>query len=437
MHRLWGVVVVITAVIAALAAPRAHATHSGCGLLGLAKCPHTVAPATPPAYPDPGGNENAAVSVPPGNGKLFGFSDNAWQEEGVADLGIRAPTEYRWAAGAGANAHRILFGWRSVEPARDVWADGSGGYLRRVQELYDLMRAGGKRPLVVLAYAPSWAADGEANGHCSARRIADCKRPPADTQEMLAEWREYVEYASDRFPAADFEIWNEPNLSIAFQPAANPARYARLVRVARDAIAARNATFGRRSKVVAGGLAQNQEQDGTSIRPQDFLAAAYANGLLGTYDVISWHVYPYVRAYTMNGLGAGSYFARDWERFRAVLAARDPGARIWVTETGVTTTGTTANCGGFLQPACDPDQQRAVSPEAQRDWLLRLYRKLLTMPDVDAVFVHQLFDRASLPTRSHERGYGLAYPNGGTPLAKPSFCAFRQLAGTSGAFAGC
>jgi hypothetical protein len=78
----------------------------------------------------------------------------------------------------------------------------------------------------------------------------------------------------------------------------------------------------------------------------------------------------------------------------------------------------------------------AVSRAQQADGLQRQYRRLMTMPDVDALFIHTLFDRyETLPT-DRERGYGLAeVPDPFVP--RPAYCAFAEAAGTPSADSNC
>ena len=60
------------------------AAGSGCGGLLQPSCP----PPPPVSAPDPGGDVNAAIPVPPADGKLFGFNTNLWwQTSGGNDLG--------------------------------------------------------------------------------------------------------------------------------------------------------------------------------------------------------------------------------------------------------------------------------------------------------------------------------------------------------------
>src|SRR4051794_10152912 len=94
---------------AALAVTGAGALPSvaaGCGGLLQPPCP----PATDyTGASDPGGDVNAAIAVPPADGKQFGFNTNLWwQNSGGRDL---VPFEVDRSARAGAHIIRTTVTW--------------------------------------------------------------------------------------------------------------------------------------------------------------------------------------------------------------------------------------------------------------------------------------------------------------------------------------
>jgi hypothetical protein len=117
----------------------------------------------------------------------------------------------------------------------------------------------------------------------------------------------------------------------------------------------------------------------------------YGHGLKGHYDAISWHPYRYQANDEIERLGAKSSFARDFSEMRKVVRRNDPGKHFFATETGVTRTGKGSN-------SSEAEQAKAE---------LELIRKLLTMPDVDAVYVETLFVWAVLPDSARNKGLGL------------------------------
>src|SRR3989442_1022252 len=89
-----------------------------------------------------------------------------------------------------------------------------------------------------------------------------------------------------RYPQlAGIEIWNEPNMTWAWAPSPDPARYTQLLRLAYDAVKAVNPSM----PVIGGSLAANLSPAATSastpIRP--FLQSMYDNGARGHLDGIS------------------------------------------------------------------------------------------------------------------------------------------------------
>jgi polysaccharide biosynthesis protein PslG len=359
----------------------------------------------PTGAPDPGGDEEARVPVPP-NDVAFGFNDNA-QVTGVAPGDQQAA-----AAAAGANAVRFPLDWRLVEPARDEWRGSGWGYYGAA---YDAALAAGLTPVVTLGSAPAWARDPGPAQACA--DFFACRYPPAVA--MGGEWTEFAEEAARRFPEAVFEVWNEPNLAIFWRPAPEPERFARLQALAFDAIKA----VAPDATVLSGGLSAIQPPGDTAagagpadLPLREFLDRAYRArpGLADHMDAISFHPYPFG-----GGLGAGTDFAAAFDDVRDVAAENgDSGRRLWVTETGVASSG-----------------PGAVTEAQQTEIELRLYRRLATMPDVDGIFIHRLLPPPEEATTSTEAGYALL--RGGTMLGspKPAFCAFVRLAG--GAYEGC
>jgi hypothetical protein len=157
------------------------------------------------------------------------------------------------------------------------------------------------------------------------------------------------------------------------------------------------------------------------VRPQRYLERMFDAGLRPSdYDAIAFHPYPPQADGTVGSLDGGR-FAATFEDFRRGYRDRDPDAEVWITETGVTTTGADA-----------------VSPSEQADALPPLVRKLLTMPRVKAVYVHTLYDLTRRPAGNPQRGFGLLVPRGaerGKP--KPAFCELRRLVSSPPPYPGC
>lgn len=340
----------------------------------------------------------------PGNGRPFGFSDSVFSAPPAFNpAAITASETVAAARAAGATTHRLVYAWRLAEPSRGAWDAAYTARIARVAAAFP------RRTLVVLAFAPRWA-NPEADAFCG--EGADCLFPPARSE--LPAWEAYVRNAARAFPRSDLEIWNEPNLSAFWRPGVDPDAYMELVASAARVVRAERAAKRSRARLIVGSLAQVPD-DGTQSRtPWGFLEDLYRAGLAGNYDALSWHAYPYEED---RGSASGEpTLTRDLERLRAVVRRHDPGARFWVTETGVTTSG-----GGSCSDS---------APDAAADRLAGVTRLLLSQPDTDALYVHTLFEPASYPPDDRERGFGvIEAPEPGVRRTKPGFCALARVAG--------
>jgi len=113
-------------------------------------------------------------------------------------------------------------------------------------------------------------------------------------------------------------------------------------------------------------------------------------------DAISLHPYP-------NGLGDALLYKTfdDVRDMRELYGDRSK--PLWATETGLTTTGSSAFTEG--------DQART---------LVHVYRTLGSMPDVEAVLFHTLFEPPQEIEGSDGPGFGVVHANG---VPKPAYCA--------------
>lgn len=362
-----------------------------------------------PGVADPGGDESAIVPVPPADGRFFGYhekvvelSTHGWTPEQIAEV----------AAGGGANTARFTLDWWNVEPARDVADENWWAYYDRV---HDAFVARGVRPLITLASTPPWARE-PAYQACGKRR--GCEYPPATWME--GEWAEFAAEVARRLPrTAAIEIWNEPNLENFWKPVPDPARFARLVAAAYPAIKAANPGI----RVLAGGFAPTQTREYdllgrlTRTPMREFLAAAYAANpsIKGKLDGISFHT-----VFQELSYGSGTLFAKSFDDVRSVSRHfGDVGVPLWVTETGLTTNGSIA-----------------VTEAEQRSGLMRQYRRMMTMPDVEGVVVHTLADRVELPRSDFNFGYGLI--RSFSPFTpKLAYCAFAGRVDAETPYGGC
>jgi polysaccharide biosynthesis protein PslG len=396
-----------TALIAALASP--SVAGAGCPLPILCLPGPGEPGEDPQTAPDPGGDESASVGVPPPDAKRFGVHQTRW-ETGPYELGAERTAQI--AHNGGANALRFGLDWSSVEPVRDTWAERTWG---RYERMYRALIDRRMTPLITIGFPPTWARDPGFPRICVTER--GCEYPPAPS--MYAEWEEFAAEVTRRFPAAAIEIWNEPNIDNYWKPRPEPERYAALAARAVAAIEAVNPS----ATVIGGSLSPAAATVRDPLgRPvvlsvRDFLRRAYAASpsLAGRLDALSLHT-----SFQKRDYGADTLFAEAFENLREIRdRSGDAGLPIWITESGISVTGLDA-----------------VSRAQQADGLQRQYRRLMTMPDVDALFIHTLFDRyEALPT-DRERGYGLAeIPDPFVP--RPAYCVFAAAASTPPAESNC
>jgi hypothetical protein len=306
----------------------------------------------------------------------FGFNDNA------ATYGALTPEQdARILARLGANSSRLTIEWRYVQQAQGAPL-GFGLYA----PAYEALVARGIRPLITLLGSPRWA--WQPWVFCLNGR--PCHFPPDRGKD--ADWRAYVSGVVEAFPdAIGIEVWNEPNLRTFWESGPDPARYTELLRSAREAVKGVDPAMPVIGGALAPDLSNNASARQIGMRP--FLDAMYAAGAAGLMDGLAIHPYPFSRpddqSYQAIGIATE---ARD--------AAGDI-APLWLTEVGVST------ASGISE------RRQAV---VIGDLLTRLRRR----PGVQAVYVHELLDRASEP------GFGVLRAPG---EERPAFCAVQRAVG--------
>ena len=350
----------------------------------------------------------------PPPGRLFGFSDQTFSYSAVAtsslNQGVTPERQLADSRAAGANSARLVVSWMDLEPRPGAF---DPGYVARLKAFTDPLEEAGGRVLLQLGVPPPWAAAAP----------GDPRGTIAGTPQSVRAFARYAAYVARAWPrAAAIETWNEPNTTYFWRPRApEPELYARMHRAAARAV--RSAQPG--LKVITGGLLATSNPTPDIMGPDEFLERAYAAGLTPRdYDGLGYHPYPAQVAGGVEPLDGGA-FAAGLERFRSGYRGVDPDARVWITETGVTTSGS-------------PTTGEAASPEAQASGLRELLRTLLAVREVDALYIHKLYDVESEPGTSRERGFGVmasARADPGRP--KPAFCALLALTRSPGGFPGC
>ena len=310
---------------------------------------------------------------------LVGFNNNAVTDR-VATAGEAADL----LADAGADVDRVQISWKRLEPQ-------DGQYDFAVYDaIYAADIARGVRPLFIFAFAPDWASTGVCDGIASG-----CHAPPArahydDAAETVAE-------IARRYPeAAGIEIWNEPNTPYFWRPAPDPAAYAELLDVSMDAVRAVDPGM----PVAGGSMASGAAGSVGKISAPHFLQAMYQSPTGAAPDAISVHVYPDPTAESAVAWVERLSGIRD-----AFGSSETP---IWITETGVSTTG-----------------PGAMSEDGQASMLAGLDAGLRSVPGVEMLLFHTLVE----PPRgssSPETGFGVV---GAGLRRKPAYCSLASAWG--------
>lgn len=388
---------VLLAVAAIVVAAAALAALAGPGGEGEAVAP--VPGRVAPSADDPGGQATARVSLPP-SGRLFGFSDSTFVYTGLLedlDQGVTPERQVADLRAAGASGARVVLSWYDLEPRPGAY---NQAFVARVKAFTDRFEAVGGRVVLTLGVPPAWA-----------RAAPDTPNSaPKAEPEVDAAFARLAGFVAATWPrAAAIQTWNEPNTATFWQPyGPQPERMASLHKAAARAIreAAPETT------VLLPALAGYTVDGDRALSAQTFLKRMYSAGLApDDYDAISFHPYPPQRDGQAGPLDAGG-FAQQFDDVRLGYRWRDAAARLWITETGASTTGPDA--------LTENDQARVVAG---------LVRKLLTMPDVDAVFLHTLYEPRGHPRSTDQPGFGLLRARGGgPPQAKAAYCAVARMA---------
>jgi polysaccharide biosynthesis protein PslG len=339
------------------------------------------APAKRPAPPAP---PLAFEPPPPAHAPLYGFTDNS---VGAGQLSAAAAAELNRQAGA--EVVRLTLDWRWLEPFEGDyrWAP--------YDEMYREYLAAGVRPVFTLLFSPWWT--WEPSIVCD-QWHQDCTYPPAASHDD--DWSELAELVARRYPlAAGIEVWNEPNLHWFWRPRPDAARYAELQRLAYEGVKRVRPAM----PVVMGGINNNPTTTALDDSLARFVEHVYAHGGGETADALNIHPYPF-------GLDQ-RFFLESFRLLREVRDRHGDAAKpIWVTEFGISTTGT--------------DPLYVFTPEDQARGLVEHVRTMSAMPDVELIALYTLVEprgwRGVFDPRDPDVGRGIVDRR---LVPKPAWCA--------------
>jgi polysaccharide biosynthesis protein PslG len=252
------------------------------------------------------------VPTPPNN---FGFSANEiiWMNaaQQAQQLDDMKATGVGWV--------RIDMQWYVVQPSNTPTYNWSV-YDRAI----DAINQRGLKALVILDYAPAWAAiDG-----CKPTSSHQCA--PADTAAFAA----YAAAAAARYTprgVTSWEIWNEPNARRFWYPGTDATAYANLLRATYPVIKQLNPS----AIVITAGLASTATEG--TVAPPDYIASLYQAGAKPYFDAIGAHPYSYPLLPMINAEWSG--WTQMLEIHGVAASQGDATKQIWMTEVGAPSDG--------------------------------------------------------------------------------------------------
>jgi beta-xylosidase len=271
----------------------------------------------------------------------------------------------------GITSVRLEASWYWGQP------NGPGSFSWGVEDqaVSSIEKAGLSADLIIDG-CPPWAAVSGARG--------DQYAQPASSAQF-ATWAGAVAARYGARGVRYFEIWNEPNLSVFWQPKPDPAAYTADLKAAYAAIKEVDPA----AVVLSGGLAP-ANNDGQDYDPRTFLEDMYADGAQGSFDGLGYHPYSYPDSPDMVASWSGWSMMSDTSpSIRSIMTENgDSGKKIWITEYGAPTSG--PNSVGDTGQSTDLVE--AISQVQKLNWIAALY-------------IYTWSDIATLP--ADQNGFGL------------------------------
>jgi hypothetical protein len=270
--------------------------------------------AAPPAM-----SRGHAISIPV---VVTGAIDEAPTTLGVADSALYTLPEadidvtLDHLKDLGVNDIRIAVPWVYIQQADNTNYDWS--------KMDYVVHAASERGINIvgaISGTPTWAGS-LLNGHSD----------PADYARFAAAVAARYNDTSTIGAIDDYEIWNEPNGALFYNPV-SAASYTKMLQAAYPAIKANNPN----AVVIAGVLGAVKTIPGLSVAPQSFLKQMYDAGAEGYFDALSYHPYHYTLPFSL-GTGVANSPLEQVKALRALMDANgDAGLKIWATEYGLPT----------------------------------------------------------------------------------------------------
>ena len=335
-HRVWSRNWLIAAAGAAVAVAAAGALALGVTFAGGASAgikPHSATP----------GHRSGQPSA-----NKFGLS--------VPQLITKTPavqaSELAAMKAIGVTSIRFDADWSWVQPTGPKTFDWAA-----MDQVVKSSRAAGMSVTLILDGCPHWAAVAGTSG-------AAYPQPASSAQ--YATWTAQVAARYAPLGVGNFEIWNEPNNAVFWQPKPNPVAYTADLVAAYSAIKAADPS----AVVVSGGLAP-EATDGSNYSPIDFLKSMYAHGAKGSFDALGYHPYSFpALPDTYQPWSAWSQMALTSTSIRSVMVSYGDSAKsIWITEFGAPSGGP----DGVGQAAQATQLTQGIADAKKTSWIGALY----------------------------------------------------------------
>ncbi|HEU5015341.1 MAG TPA: flagellar filament outer layer protein FlaA [Roseiflexaceae bacterium] len=325
------------------------------------------APNTPDAFPSP------SIVVPPLDDAPFGLNTHlATRYPDPSSMSVPADV----VKNAGVGWAREDIHWFRVQPKPGAfdWTFTDAAFRELIRRNIQIVG--------VLGHPPGWATPYAGDAPSQPSFYAPDTQLFVDyAQAVVKRYGRYVHH---------WEIWNEPDNPIFWQPAPDPAAYATMLKATSSAIR----SIDPAAKILLGG-----------INPFDtrFLERIGQDGAWDSFDILAIH--PYVDPMRPEAAGIGA--AADSVR---TIAARYGQKPLWVTEIG------------WASGRSDHDKTGAGNEQQQADNLVRAM-VLLWRAGIERIFWYTLKDDPGNP-------YGLvAYGDGRADYThlKPAYYALGTL----------
>lgn len=340
---------------------------------------------------------------------VLGVSAPSFMPKRELGVGKEAERDMMFEAMArvGVRYLRVDFLWTDIEPRRGEF------FFTAYDELVAAASRYGIELIGIICYGNPWATSAASKGANYKDYGLTDKLPPDD----LETYANFAAAVASRYrgQVRRWEIWNEPNVFVFWQPRPNPVRYGDLLKTTY----ARIKEVAPESIIVSGGLAPYFDIYRYG-RNWGFLKALFrAHPDIGGFcDAIAFHPYTFLQRPAPETRLVQSFPAMI-RRFRGIAEEIGAGFKpLWATEFGWHTAVEKSGYPGF---------PRGVDEETQAAFLVRSFTLALA-EGVEVVSWYTLLDGVNA-RRNKEWAFGLfnPLPQEGVPTPKPAYHALRTF----------